>query len=62
MGRGYAVLSGTPSGAIITAAAQVRSGDRLSAQLADGRLYCTVDSVSREAPEFSRSAEKTLSP
>ncbi len=51
MGRGYAVLSVTASGAIVTAVNQVSSGDQLSAQLADGRVYCTVDSVSEEPPE-----------
>lgn len=51
MGRGYAVLSATASGTIVTATHQVGSGDRLSAQLIDGRLYCIVDSVSKEPPE-----------
>jgi exodeoxyribonuclease VII large subunit len=51
MGRGYAVLSATASGTIVTAVSQIGSGDRLSAQLSDGRLYCIVDSVSKEPPE-----------
>jgi exodeoxyribonuclease VII large subunit len=48
MGRGYAVLSATATGAVITQAQQVDGGSLLTAQLADGRLYCTVDSISDE--------------
>lgn len=54
MGRGYAILSASASGAIVTAVNQVGSGDRLCAQLTDGRLYCSVDSVSKDLPESLR--------
>ena len=47
MGRGYAVLLST-GGVAVSTAAQVSSGQQLQAQLADGRLYCTVDEVSDE--------------
>ena len=48
MGRGYAVLSSS-TGELITTTAQVESGYKVRAHLSDGRLYCTVDSVSTEA-------------
>ncbi len=59
MGRGYAVLSAPSTGALITAVSQVGGGDQLNAQLADGRLYCTVDSISQEPLELSPSANTT---
>jgi len=43
--RGYAVLTTPESGAVISSVKQVNSGDRLDAQLTDGKLRCTVDSV-----------------
>jgi exodeoxyribonuclease VII large subunit len=49
MGRGYAVLSDTGTGTIITEAEQVGADSKVSAQLANGRLYCTVDNVTSEA-------------
>ncbi len=49
MGRGYAVLASTETGAIISSATQVHAENEISAQLADGRLYCTVDNVTTEA-------------
>jgi exodeoxyribonuclease VII large subunit len=45
MGRGYAVLFAAAEGTVIASAQQVSAGDRLNAQLADGRLRCTVDEV-----------------
>ena len=41
--RGYAVLTAADSGAVISSVKQVNSGDRLDAQLTDGKLHCTVD-------------------
>jgi exodeoxyribonuclease VII large subunit len=61
MGRGYAVLSATMTGAVITHRQQVDSGSQLTAQLADGRLYCTVDSTSNEALEASQFVPRTES-
>ena len=43
--RGYAVLTEPASGAVVTSVNQVERGDRLQAQLRDGRLECVVDSV-----------------
>jgi exodeoxyribonuclease VII large subunit len=49
MGRGYAVLLAVPAGTLITTARQMSAGDRLNAQLADGRLLCTVDEIGHES-------------
>jgi len=57
IGRGYAVLSSFASGAIVTAAKQVGRGDQLNAQMADGRIYCTVDSVSAELLQIKPSVD-----
>jgi exodeoxyribonuclease VII large subunit len=51
LGRGYAVLSKATEKEIITSAKQAASGQKLKAQLADGRLYCTVDEVTDESLE-----------
>ena len=45
IGRGYAVLSSKESGAVISSVSQVADGDRLAAQLTDGKLDCIVESV-----------------
>ncbi len=54
MGRGYAVLSATATGMLLTRTQQAGSGSLLTAQLADGRLYCTVDASSDETLEAGR--------
>jgi len=59
LGRGYVVLSGSAPKGVITNVDQISSGDQVTAQLAGGRLYCTVDSVSGEAPEFDQSLNGT---
>jgi len=43
--RGYAVLTSSDSGAVISSVTQVAGGDRVDAQLKDGKLDCIVDSV-----------------
>jgi exodeoxyribonuclease VII large subunit len=43
--RGYAVLTSGDSGAVISSVTQVAGGDRVAAQLKDGKLDCIVDSV-----------------
>lgn len=45
IGRGYAVLTATETGAVVTSVTQVRPGSQVRARLSDGRLDCTVDSV-----------------
>lgn len=49
--RGYAVLSDSMTGRVIGSAAAVMPGDRVQAQLADGRLDLTVHEVSAGRPE-----------
>jgi exodeoxyribonuclease VII large subunit len=44
--RGYAVLSDAQSGRVLSQAGQLAVGQSIKAQLADGRVECTVDSVS----------------
>ena len=43
--RGYAVLTSSDSGAVISSVTQVAGGDRVDAQLKDGKLDCIVESV-----------------
>lgn len=43
--RGYAVVTSTESGDVISRVSQVEVGDGISAQLKDGTLECTVDTV-----------------
>lgn len=42
IGRGYAVLTGTESGVVITRTGEVAAGDRVTAAVTDGRIDCTV--------------------
>jgi exodeoxyribonuclease VII large subunit len=46
--RGYAVLSDAASGSILTSCQGVNAGQKLQAQLVDGRLELTVDGISQE--------------
>jgi exodeoxyribonuclease VII large subunit len=43
--RGYAVVTADISGEVITSVRQVKSGDRVSAQVTDGHLNCTISGV-----------------
>jgi exodeoxyribonuclease VII large subunit len=45
IGRGYAVVTSTKTGDVISSVSQVETGDSVSAQLKDGKLDCTVDMV-----------------
>ncbi len=45
IGRGYAVITFAESGDVISSVSQVEAGDGVSAQLKDGKLDCTVDTV-----------------
>jgi len=47
--RGYAVLRDTSTGHIINQAGSVKVGQSINAQLADGRLHCTVEHISHES-------------
>jgi exodeoxyribonuclease VII large subunit len=46
IGRGYAVITSAQSGDVVSSVTQVEAGDKVSAQLKDGNLGCTVDTVS----------------
>ncbi len=48
--RGYAVLTSDESGAVISSVSQVADGDRVAAQLKDGKLDCIVESVTLTGP------------
>ncbi len=50
LGRGYSILSRPSDGSVIRRAQDVQPGDDLNAQLADGRLSCTVGRVLPGAP------------
>jgi exodeoxyribonuclease VII large subunit len=43
LGRGYAVLLSGTGDSVISRAAAVAAGEEITAQLADGRLHCTVN-------------------
>ena len=45
IGRGYAVITSAETGNVISSVSQVEAGDSVSAQLKDGKLDCTVDTV-----------------
>jgi exodeoxyribonuclease VII large subunit len=45
MGRGYAVVTGSESGELVSSISQLEAGDRVSTRLKDGTFEGTVDSV-----------------
>jgi exodeoxyribonuclease VII large subunit len=45
IGRGYAVVTSAETGDVISSVSQVKAGDSVCAQLKDGKLDCTVDTV-----------------
>lgn len=49
IGRGYAVISSLKTGDVISSSSQAQAGDRISAQLRDGKLDCTVDLVRKKS-------------
>lgn len=49
--RGFAALTDAGTGRVITSARAVSVGDRVNAQLANGRLHLTVENVSEERPD-----------
>ncbi|QCF25804.1 exodeoxyribonuclease VII large subunit [Hydrocarboniclastica marina] len=52
LGRGYAIV-GSDKDTIVRRADQVQAGDRVTAQLANGRLYCRVEKTEAEQPELA---------
>lgn len=57
--RGYAIVTKLPEGPILRRAAQVSSGDRVSARLAHGRLICRVQEILRDDPDALASQDTT---
>jgi exodeoxyribonuclease VII large subunit len=45
IGRGYSVITAAETGSVISSTRQVNPDDRISAQVKDGFLDCTVDSI-----------------
>ncbi len=45
IGRGYSVITAAETGSVISSTGQVKPDDRVSAQVKDGFLDCTVDSI-----------------
>jgi exodeoxyribonuclease VII large subunit len=45
LARGYSILQTVPGGAVVTQTADVKAGDEVRAQLADGQLLCGVREV-----------------
>jgi exodeoxyribonuclease VII large subunit len=45
IGRGYAVVTSAETGEVISSVKQVEAGDKVAAQIRDGKLDCTVDTV-----------------
>lgn len=48
LNRGYAVLAQADNSSVISRASKLQAGQQISAQLADGRLYCSIDHISDE--------------
>ncbi len=51
IGRGYAVLTSLETGDVINSVSQVDTGDSVSTRIKDGKLDCTVDSVTPYRPK-----------
>lgn len=47
IGRGYAVITQAETGRVISSTALAKPGDRVLAQLSDGKLDCTVNSIEK---------------
>ncbi len=45
IGRGYAIVTSAETGEVVSSVSQVEAGDGVCAQLKDGKLDCTVDTV-----------------
>lgn len=51
VGRGYSLLTATDSGALISNIKSIPGDRQITAQVADGRLFCTVNEVDDVDPE-----------
>jgi len=54
--RGYAVISQADTGQIVSQASNLKAGQDIRAQLADGQLHCTVNRISSETLPAADSA------
>jgi exodeoxyribonuclease VII large subunit len=48
IGRGYAVITSTQTGKVISKVSQTQPGEPITTQLSDGRLLSTVDKVTNQ--------------
>jgi exodeoxyribonuclease VII large subunit len=48
IGRGYAVVTSTQTGEVISSASQTQPGEPITTQLSDGRLLSTVDKITKQ--------------
>lgn len=51
VGRGYALLTATDGDALVTRTTQLPCDRRITAQISDGRLFCTVERTDDRLPE-----------
>jgi exodeoxyribonuclease VII large subunit len=57
VGRGYALITSTGTHEVITGTSKVPADRRITAQVADGRLFCTVDEMDNRDPQQLLEAE-----
>ena len=55
IGRGYAVITSTQTGKVISSISQTQPGDPITTQLSDGRLLGTVDKVTGQTLDSNES-------
>ena len=55
IGRGYAVITSTQTGKVISSVSQTQPGDPITTQLSDGRLLSTVDKVTGQTLDSDES-------
>lgn len=48
IGRGYAVVTSTQTGKVISSISQTQAGKSITTQVSDGRLLSTVDKITDE--------------
>ena len=55
IGRGYAVITSTQTGKVISSISQTQAGDPITTQLSDGRLLGTIDKVTGQTLDSNES-------
>ena len=48
IGRGYAVVTSTQSGNVISSARQIQAGQAITTQLRDGRLMSVIETIDKK--------------